>query len=174
MIADSSELPMDPVRLGEDGLYSLILKPTPHKTLEHLLDPEIPYVWVVGYMPRCYVRWWGGLVQLGPDQAPRSLEVRSLSFEFQVQTAEFLRLSSGIPADHPLVLYQMRQRVPDTLLLERLNDRSRVHVLVQNGLHASYFDFQCGAEFAAPDRRTLDRALRSEQVRALVAPYSGI
>ena len=171
----SSELSMDPIRLGEGGLYSLLLKRTPHAILEHLLDPEVPYVWVVGYMPRRRVGWWSGLVQLGSDHAPRPLEIRSLSFEFQARTADFLRILPEIPTDNQLVFFQMRQRVPDTLELERLDDRSRVRVLVQNGLHASYFDFRCGAEFAAPDRRTVERALRSEQVRALVVePSSAI
>src|SRR5947207_58096 len=106
---------VDPIRLGEDGLYSFELKPAPLTILEHLLDPEISHVWVVGYMPERYLKWWTGLVQLAPSASPRPLEVRWLKFEFQAETAEFLRLLPEIPDEQSLVLYQMRRRVPNTL-----------------------------------------------------------
>jgi hypothetical protein len=101
-------------RQTEDGLYSIMLRPCTAEILRHLLDPDIPYVWVVGHDPYRYLEWWTCSLPLRKSGSTLGLEVRGLRFDLLMSTSAFLSRLSEFDG---LSLFQMRRKVPNTLAI---------------------------------------------------------
>jgi hypothetical protein len=143
-----------------------MLRPCTAEILRHLLDPQIPFAWVVGHFPNPNLDWWRCRLPLGKSGDPLPLEVRGLRFDLLMPTSELLERLHDFDG---LVLHQMRRKVPNTLVLDGLEDHNRVRVLVQNGLFASFYlphAMEC-ASFATVERAAMEKALASEAVRSL-------
>jgi hypothetical protein len=67
-----------------------MLRPCTAEVLRHLLDPEVPFVWVVGHNPHKYIEWWGCHLPLSKSGVASPLEVRGLHFDRFLPTSEFL------------------------------------------------------------------------------------
>lgn len=159
---NEGELP----RRTSDGLYSIMLLPCTAEILTHLLDPDVPFVWIVGHQPDRIAEWWSCDVPLSKHGKSYPLDVRQLCYDVLMPTTEFLTRLSEFDG---LTLYQMRKAVPNTLIAERLEERNRVPVLVQNGLVASFYlphAEEC-ASFATVERGRIEMALKNEVVRRL-------
>src|SRR5262249_48617483 len=153
-----------PRRTG-DGLYSIMLRPCTAEILRHLLDPDVPFAWVVGHYPKRRLEWWRCRLPLSPSSEPLPLQVRGLRCDLLMPTREFLERLSEFDG---LVLHQMRREVPNTLLLDGLDDHNRVRVLVENGLFASFYlphEMEC-ATFTTIELSAMEKALASEAVRS--------
>ena len=153
-------------RRTNDGLFSIMLRPCTAEVLRHLLDPDVPFVWIVGHQPDRIAEWWSCYLPLSKDGKSYPLEVRQLCYDVLMSTTEFLTRLTEFDG---LTLYQMRNKVPNTLIVERLEERNRVPVLVQNGLAAAFYlphAHEC-AQFATVERRTIERCLRIDVVRRL-------
>ena len=149
-----------------DGLFSIMLRPCTAGVLRHLLDPEVPFVWVVGHDPHKYVEWWNCHLPLHKSGVASALEVRGLRFDILMPTSEFLTRLSDFDG---LVLYQMRRKVPNTLTIEGLDERNRTRILVQNGLVASFYlphAMEC-ASFTTVERGAIEKVLANEAIRPL-------
>jgi hypothetical protein len=143
-----------------------MLRPCTAEVLRHLLDPELPFVWVVGHSPHKYVEWWNGHLPLSTSGVASALEVRGLHFDLLMPTTEFLTRLSDFDG---LVLHQMRRKVPNTLTIEGLDERNRARILVQNGLAASFYlphAMEC-ASFTTVERDAIEKALANEAIRTL-------
>jgi hypothetical protein len=143
-----------------------MLRPCKAEILRHLLDPEVPFVWVVGHFPNPYAEWWRCNLPLSKSSEASALEVRGLRFDLLLPTNEFLTRLSDFDG---LTLYQMKRKVPNTLLTERLDERNRVRVLVQNGLFASFYlphAMEC-ASFTTVERAAIEKVLANEEIRTL-------
>lgn len=157
-----SDLP----RVLDDGQFSIMLRPCTADVLRHLLDPELPYVWIVGHYPNPVLEWWTCPILLGESREISDLEIRSLRYELLLPTSEFL---ARVAEFDGLSLYQMRRRVPNTLTIEGLSERSRTRVLIQNGLAASFYlphAMEC-ASFTTVERDAMERVLANDVVRQL-------
>jgi hypothetical protein len=153
-------------RRTNDGRFTLMLQPCTAEVLRHLLDPEVPYVWIVGHSPHKYLEWWKCQLPLSASSVASSLEVRGLCFDLLLLTSEFLTRLSEFDG---LVLHQMSRKVPNTLTLEGLDDRNRTRVLVQNGLAASFYlphAMEC-ASFTTVERGAIEKVLANETIRSL-------
>jgi hypothetical protein len=165
-LVDGREAVCDLPRQTGDGLFSIMLRPCTAEVLRHLLDPEVPFVWVVGHYPHKYVEWWGCHLPLSKAGVASPLEVRGLHFDLLLPTSEFLTRLSDFDG---LVLHQMRRRVPNTLTIEGLDERNRTRILVRNGLAASFYlphAMEC-ASFRTVERVAIEKALSNEVIRAL-------
>ena len=154
-------------RQTDDGLFSMMLRPCTAEILLHLLDPLVPFVWVIGHSPSRHLEWWSCHLPLSKSGVVSDLEVRGLRFDLLLPTSEFLTRLSDFDG---LALYQMRRKVPNTLTAEGLDERSRVRVLIQNGLAASFYlphAMEC-ASFATVERAAIEKVLANEAIRALV------
>jgi hypothetical protein len=153
-------------RRSGDGLFSLMLRPCTAEILRHLLDPEVPFIWVVGHYPNRYLEWWECRLPLSRSSEPLLLDVRGLRFDLLLPASDFFERLSEFDS---LVLHQMRHRVPNTLSLDGLENHNRVRVLIENGLFASFYlphAMECGS-FATVERSTMEKVLESEAVRRL-------
>jgi hypothetical protein len=153
-------------RPTDDGLFRIMLKPCTAEVLRHLLDTEVPFVWVVGHYPHKYVEWWQCHLPLSKSGVASTLEVRGLYFDLLLPTSEFLTRLSDFDG---LVVHQMRRKVPNTLTIEGLDERNRTRILVQNGLAASFYlphAREC-ASFATVERGAIEKVLSNEVIRSL-------
>ena len=153
-------------RRNDDGLYSIMLRPCTAEVLRDLLDPEVPFVWVVGHAPNRCLEWWTCRLPLGRSDEPRPLEIRGLYFDVHLPTGEFLERLAEFDG---LVLHQMQRRVPNSLVLHDLPDRDRTRILVQNGLVASFYlphAMEC-ASFATVEHSRMEMVLGRDRIRDL-------
>lgn len=153
-------------RWTNDDLFSIRLRPCTAGILRHLLDPMIPFVWIVGYQPNPRSEWWHCRLPMSRSGRPAPVEVRGLRCDLLMPTSRFFERLDDFDG---LDLFQMRRSVPDTLVLEALEDHDRVRILVQNGLYASFSlprPMEC-ATFATVERSAMERALANETVRSL-------
>src|SRR5262249_47003032 len=142
------------------------LRPCTAQILRHLLDPEVPFVWVAGHYPNRRLEWWNCRLPISHSDRPFAVEVRGLRCDLPMSTSQFLERPSDFGG---LFLHQMRRKVPDTLVLDGLEDHNRVRILVQNGLFASFYlphAMEC-ASFATDERSAMGKALACEAVRGL-------
>jgi hypothetical protein len=143
-----------------------MLRPCVAEILRHLLDPDVPFVWVIGHSPHRYLERWDCHLPLSKSSPASTIEVRGLNFEFLMTTREFL---ARLPDFDGLFLHQMKHKVPNTLITERLDERNRTRVLIQNGLAASFYlphAMEC-ASFTTVDRSSIEKVLANEAIRAL-------
>ncbi|MDB5337265.1 MAG: hypothetical protein JWN70_2884 [Planctomycetaceae bacterium] len=123
--------------------------------LVKLLDPSVPWIWILGHCPNRFVQWWNTTVPLNDMGGVFSGSVRSLRFDMQMATHDFLSRSEEFD-DHGLVLIQSHRQMPDTLCLERIPDSQQNNVLIQNG---------------ATMRIYLPHAIETAQVQCFIKGY---
>src|SRR5262249_28333630 len=99
-------------RPTSDGLFSIMLRPCTAEILRHLLDPKVPFAWVVGHYPNRYLEWWKCRLPLSRSSEAVPLEVRGLRFDLLMPTSELLERLTDFDG---VVLHQMRRNVPNTL-----------------------------------------------------------
>jgi hypothetical protein len=163
---DGREAVCDLPRQTGDGLFSIMLRPCTAEILRYLLDPEVPFVWVVGHYPHKYVEWWSCHLPLRKSGEVSAVEVRGLRFDLLLPTSEFLTRLADFDG---LLLHQMRRKVSDTLTIEGLDERNRTRILVQNGLVASFYlphAMEC-ASFSTVERSAMEKVLSNEVIRSL-------
>lgn len=148
------------IREFEPGMYNMLLPPCSTEVLHVVLDPSVPYVWVVGHEPGSYIHWWNAGVPLSETTGNRSVLVRDLRFDILMRTEEFLRSEPEFRKGG-IRLIQLDRRVPDTLISPSLPDESRYRILRANGLHLE-FDLPPSGEYASvssPSRNTLEQLI---------------
>jgi hypothetical protein len=99
--------------------------------LAKLLNPSVPYVWILGHMPNTCVEWWHTNVPLN-DNDRISVQVRTLIYDMQLPTTEFLKNASAFES-FGIDLIQAHKPMPDTLDLSRIAEELQDAVLVKNG-----------------------------------------
>lgn len=148
------------------ALFSIMLRPCTAEILRYLLDPKIPFVWVVAHHPNHILEWWNCEVPLSKGGKPYPLDVRLLCYDLLMPTESFCECLSEFDG---LVVHQMRYKVPNTLMVERLDEQNRIQILIQNGLAATFYlphAHEC-ASYKTVERTTMERALSFEAVRSL-------
>jgi len=147
-------------------MFSFVLRSCTSSILAQILDPEVPFVWIRRHIPNYYVQWWNTRVRLSKKGMLHEAEVRSMEFELQLPTARFLELLPEFE-DHGIELFQMTRRVPDSLTLNRLTGDALNRVLIQNGLHLSFYLPHAVemAQLESPHREILERVLQKPKVR---------
>lgn len=115
-----------------DGVETLYVQKAIVSTLVGFLNPQIPWVWVLGHMPNRCVEWWQAALPLNKQGVSVTAELRSVRYDLMLPTAQFIELAAELD-DHGLVLIQSRQRMPDTLDLSRIPDHQQDKVLRGNG-----------------------------------------
>jgi hypothetical protein len=154
------------IQITDDGLFRIMLRPCRASVLAHLFDPEVAFVWVVEHLPNRNVEWWNCTLPLSKSGKSSPLRVRLVGFDLLMPTSEFL---TRLDEFDGLVAHQMRREVPDTLLSERLDQRNRTRVLVENGLASTFYLPHAGecASFDTVEREAMEKALENDTVRAL-------
>jgi hypothetical protein len=150
-----------------DGSYTVMLGPCPTATAGQLLDPSVPFVWVVGHSPHRVLKWWESDLPLARGEQPRRVRVRSLRCELLLGTAEFAEIAEQFDG---VTIYQMARPVPDTLTVERLPEERLYPILRQVGL-AAHFHQPHSMEVAMYrtwDRAWIDSLLAREPIARLV------
>lgn len=156
-----------PTRAGH--AWFVMLAPCTTDVLRHLLDPDVPWIWIAGHLPDERVRWWPATVPLAPNVYGDAVEVRTLGYDLLLETRRFLELAPAF-ARSGITLTQLDRRVPDTLTLGALSEAAREAVLVQNGMRARFdlpHAMEC-AQFTCVDRAHLERVCASPEIAPLL------
>lgn len=118
--------------LESEGVETLYVHGATVSTLTAFLNPQIPWVWVLGHMPNSYIEWWQASLPINKQGISVTAEFRLVGYDLMLPTAQFLELAPEFE-DHGLVLIQSRQRMPDTLDLSRIPNNQQAKVLRSNG-----------------------------------------
>ncbi|MBX7170595.1 MAG: hypothetical protein K1X72_06525 [Pyrinomonadaceae bacterium] len=146
------------IREFEPGMFSLMLEPCSAFVLPHILDEQIPFVFLMNHRPNRYLQWYETNVQLRKDGESFSVEARTMTLDLQMPTKRFLELLSEF-ADSGLRLMQFERKLPDTLEPQYLKDGSKYKILRQNGLYLDFY-LPHAREYASvitPHREVLER-----------------
>lgn len=120
---------------NDDGSHTIMLAPCPTATVAQLLDPSVPFVWVVGHSPHRVLEWWELDMPFARGEQPRRMQVRSLWCELFLDITEFTEAAGQFDG---VTMFHMAHPVPDTLSLDRLTGEQQYAVLRQNGLVAHF------------------------------------
>jgi hypothetical protein len=144
-----------------------MLAPCPTTTAGQLLDPSVPFAWIVGHSPHRVVEWWELDLPILRGEESRRVRVRSLWCELLLSTAEFAAVADQLDG---VTVYQMARQVPDTLAVERLPAERLYPILRQNGLvaHFSQPHSMEVAMYRTWDREWLDKLLARETIARLI------
>ena len=145
------------IREFEPGFHSVMLPPCSTAVLLAVLDPSVPFVWVVGHWPGSHVHWWAASLPLFETTPNRRFLVRDLEFDIQLSTNEFLQLEPEF-RHGGILLIQLDRPVPDTLSPGRGSDAARYRILRENGFRLE-FQLPHPGEYASvvsPDRGVLE------------------
>ena len=118
--------------LESDGVETLYMHGATVSTLTPLLNPQVPWVWILGHVPNRYVDWWQTSLPINNVGSPVTAEFRLIGYDLLLPTSRFLELAVEFE-DHGLVLIQSHQRMPSTLDLSRIPDNQLANVLRSNG-----------------------------------------
>lgn len=156
------------IRPSQDGLlHCLTLGHCTASILRHVLNPEVPFIWLHRHVPQTRNGWWRASVPLSSSGGSHEFEVRDLEFDAQMTTEKFLTLLPEIE-DHGVDLLQMSKRIPNTLRFSVYDDAMN-RILVQDGLFLKLI-LPHGNEVAAlssPDKSHLEKLLTLPSVRDL-------
>ena len=150
-----------------DSSYSIMLGSCPTETIAKLLDPSVPFVWVVGHSPHRRIEWWQLDLPVSRGEQPRQLQVRDLWCELLVDTAEFIRIAGQFDG---ATVFQMDRPVPNTLQVERLPEDRLYTILREVGLSAHFYQPHSMevAMYRTWDGAWMDRVLAKDSIRKLV------
>ena len=97
---------------------------------------------------------------------PRRLQVRSLSCELLLDTAEFAEVAEQFDG---VTVYHMMQPVPDTLMVDRLPEKRRYAILREVGLSAHFYQPHSMevATYRTWDPAWMDRLLARESIAGM-------
>ncbi len=153
-------------RVNADGSYSIMLHPCPTATVAELLDPSVPFVWVVGHSPHRVLEWWELDMPVARGERPRRLRVRSLWCELLLGTPEFAEVAGQF---NRKTVYQITRPVPNSLIVERLPEDRLYTILRQVGLSAHFHQPHSMevAMYRTWDRAWMDWLLTRESVGRL-------
>jgi hypothetical protein len=155
------------LKTNGDGSHTIMLGPCPTATAARLLDPSVPFVWVVGHSPHRVLGWWELDLPINRGEHPKRVRVRSLWCELLMGTAEFVEVADQFDG---VTLYQMSRPVPDTLSVERLPAERLYQVLLHNGLLAHFHQPHSMevAMYRGWDRAWVDTLLAREPIARLI------
>jgi len=118
--------------IDKDGLDILYIHGATVSDLARYLNPNIPWVWILGHLPNPIVEWWNTSIPINKHGASVQAKVRSVIYDLMFETKQFLEMVPELN-EHGLVLIQSHQRMPDTLDLSRIPDNQQAKVLRRNG-----------------------------------------
>jgi hypothetical protein len=118
--------------LESDGVETLYVQGATVSTLTPFLNPQVPWIWVLGHRPNRFVEWWQTSLPVNKEGSPITAEFRLVGYDLLLPTSRFLELAAEFE-DHGLVLVQSHQRMPNTLDLSRIPDNQQTTVLRSNG-----------------------------------------
>jgi hypothetical protein len=101
-------------------------------SLLRFLDPQVPWVWIAGHMPNPTLEWWESPIVLNTSGAECKAQIRALTYDMQLPTAEFIAHAEAFEANG-IDLVQCRGPIPNTLELSRVTEAQRSEVLRLNG-----------------------------------------
>ena len=152
----------------DDGTFSILFPAARCSILPHILDPNVPFVWLVDHTPVRHWGWWDTRCQLSATGPHHQVSVRMVTFDLQMPTAQFLQILPEL-SEHGMDVLQMTMRVPDTLVLSRLAAQEQTSILLQNGFHLRFKMAFSGetAYVISPHRHVLENLLQIPAVRDL-------
>lgn len=117
------------IREFQPSVFGLMLEPCSAMVLPHVLNVDMPCVWLASHTPNPYLEWWRAEVSPRKDGDHHSVEMRSMSFDVQLPTKDFLALLSEF-VDCGMSVLKVERKMPPTLCPQYLKEDSRYKILV--------------------------------------------
>lgn len=116
--------------------------------LRYLLNPNVPFVWAVDYIPIEVKAWHASTVQINDKDVLENVEVRANKFDLLLETSKFLK-SLEMFSNGGITLIQMNRKVANTL--ESKSWPAIPNYLFANGFYSQFYlphknevsQFQC-------------------------------
>lgn len=115
-----------------DGVETVFVEGATVGSLATFINPEIPWVWILGHMPNRSVQWWKTELPLNARGTSLNAEYRLVTYDVMLETEHFLPSRHEFE-HHGIILIQSSRRMPDTLDLSRIAESQQSRVLVRNG-----------------------------------------
>src|SRR6476620_9419976 len=96
------------------GLFVVALKSSNALDLTRLLDPTVPLVCLVGHSPDERVKWSAVEMPLAINAPAHRFRIRSLSFDLEMPTPEFLSSVQDLKS-HGMHLLQLDRSLPPNI-----------------------------------------------------------
>ena len=103
--------------------------------LQYLLNPAVPFVWLINHLPVERLKWHNSTVQINDTNVLENILVRSNQFEMMMETSQFLEILPMF-IDSGMWLLQLENAVPDTL--RNIEFPLISHYLLKNGFYSQY------------------------------------
>ena len=84
--------------------------------LKCFLNPSVPFVWIVDYMPVQKLAWYSSTLQLNEKDVVGSLQVRPHGCDLLLDTSKCEELLEMLNDSNGITIIQMSKKVPDTLI----------------------------------------------------------
>lgn len=98
--------------------------------LSRFLNPDVPFVWILGHMPHPIIEWWQASVPLNLSHQVKA-KIRLLSYDIQMSTEAFLGIQDQFLEGIDLV--QATREMPNSLNLSRVPEEQQDTVIFKNG-----------------------------------------
>ncbi|WP_255991004.1 hypothetical protein [Chitinolyticbacter albus] len=118
--------------LERDGVETLYVHGATVSELVGFLNPQVPWVWILGHMPNTRFEWWETTQPINRSGTPITAEFRLVSYDLLLPTSRFLDLSPTFEG-HGISLIQSNKRMANALDIARLPEDKLVKILRSNG-----------------------------------------
>ncbi len=106
-----------------------------------IIDKEISAIFIHKFYPNNTIEWWKTDLKIKNGKLFKNLSVRQMVCDIHTDLnglKQLLKLNSN-----QLRIYQFEKTLPESLIIENLQEKSRFEILKQNGLRNFFFlDFE--------------------------------
>ncbi len=123
-----------------EDLFSILLPVCDASVLSKVLDPNVPWVTLIGFSSDEAVHWIEQhlLPLFDPSRRVESVKVKRLEMDVSLPTAEFLRLLQ-VFSGRGLDLVQATRPLPPRLLVAELTPESKARIFREVGITLQFY-----------------------------------
>ena len=119
-------------------MHTIYLHGASNLILPRILNAEVPWIWILGHRPNTYVEFWETKLPLSKSGSTHRVRTRDIAYDLVFETFEFMRIYEEFK-DHGMSLVQATKPMPNTLLMDRIEEKNYDKVLKANGAYLQFF-----------------------------------
>jgi hypothetical protein len=122
----------------ENGIETLYVHGATVSLLSRFLSQSVPWIWISDHLPKSTVQWWKTASPLNENNFFEDAEYRLVQYDMMLQTSRFLNIVPELE-DFGVRLVQTHNRMPDTLVLDRIPENQQLEILKKNGAFLHFY-----------------------------------
>lgn len=154
------------IKRTEFGTFIIMVRPCTCHILNYLLDKSVPYVWIINHLPVPSLRWWKASVPVSEHDQLENANIRLIEYDLQMETEDFLTNLNRFE-NHGISLIQIMKKVPGSLWLQSLPEKSETKILIDNGMVNRFYLPHAGenARFESVRKEYLEEIITIPYIR---------